>query len=120
MNFNFFKSVLAVMPYIKESIAQHAISKAHQTKPSGTARKSVSQPTAILQLTLQADACRSVTKAICAVLAPRRMRAAFFAYFLLLLTKSRSPKASKATNEALGPNGLKKRAMQVLIYAYQN
>ncbi len=45
-----------------------------------------------------------------------------------LLTKSRSPhavgtgvaNASKATHDALGPNVLEKRAIQVLIYAYQN
>ncbi len=91
------------MPYLKEALANRAIAKAHQRKPSSTARKSVSQPTSILQLTLQADACRLITKAICAVQAPRRMRAAFFAYFFLLLKKSRSPKASKATNEAVGP-----------------
>ena len=72
------------MPYIKEALAKRALPKAYQTKPSGTARKSVSQPTSILQPTLQANACRTITKAICAVLAPRRMRAAFFAYFLLL------------------------------------
>ena len=53
-------------------------------------------------------------------LAPRRMRAAFFAYFLLLLTKSRSPKASKATHDAEGPNVLEKRATSVLMGAYQN
>ncbi len=70
-------------------------------------------------------------------LAPRRMRAAFlncsgsctpFAYFFLLLKKSRSPhavgtgvaNASKATHDAVGPNALEKRAMQELICAYQN
>ena len=59
-----------------------------------------------MQPTLQAGAYRSVTKAICAVQASRRLRAAFFAYFFLLLKKSKSPKASEATNEALGPNAL--------------
>ena len=44
-------------------------------------------------LTVQATAWGCVTEAICAVPAPRRLRAAFFAYFLLLVTKSRSPKA---------------------------
>ena len=65
-------------------------------------------------------------------LAPRRMRAAFLngsgsctplAYFFLLLKKSRSPhavgtgvaNASKATNNALGPNALEKRAMSVRV-----
>ena len=37
-----------------------------------------------------------------------------------LLTKSRSPKASEATHEAVGPTVLEKRATQVLIYAYQS
>ena len=50
-------------------------------------------------------------------LAPRRMRAAFFAYFFLLLKKSRSPKASKATNNAVGPNALEKRATSVWMGA---
>ncbi len=53
-------------------------------------------------------------------LAPRRMRAAFFAYFFLLLKKSRSPKASKATHDAFGPNALEKRATSVRVGAYQN
>ncbi len=53
-------------------------------------------------------------------LAPRRMRAAFFAYFFLLLKKSRSPKASKATNDAFGPNVLEKRAPSVRVGVYQN
>ena len=52
------------MPYIKEAIANRAIPKAHQTKPSSTARKSVSQPTSILQPPLQAVSCRPATKAI--------------------------------------------------------
>ncbi len=100
----------AVPPSFREAIANRAIPKVHQRKPSSTARKSVSQRTFVLQPTLQANACRSITKAICAVLAPRRMRAAFLncsgsctplAYFFLLLKKSRSPKASKATNNAL-------------------
>jgi hypothetical protein len=34
-------------------------------------------------------------EAICAVPAPRRLRAAFFAYFFLLMKKSRSPKAEQ-------------------------
>ena len=42
----------------------NAIRKDHQLKPSGTARKSVSQPTSIMQPTLQAGACRAITKAI--------------------------------------------------------
>ena len=42
---------------------------------------------------------RPITKAICAVQAPRRLRAAFFASFFLLLKKRKSPKASKATND---------------------
>ncbi len=70
-----------------------------------------------MQPTLQAGACCSITKALCAVQAPRRMRAAFFAYFFLLLKKSRSPKASKATNDAFGPNALEKRATSVLMGA---
>ncbi len=110
----------AVPPSFRETIVQLAIAKVHQRKPSRTARKSVSQPTSILQPTLQAVSCRSATKAICAVLAPRRMRAAFFAYFFLLLKKSRSPKASKATNNALGPNALEKRATAVLMGADQH
>ena len=44
-------------------------------------------------LTVKATAWCTTTKTICAVPAPRRLRAAFFAYFLLLLTKSKSPKA---------------------------
>ena len=110
----------AVPSSFREAIANRAIAKVHQTKPSGTARKSVSQPIFILQPPLQAVSCRAITKAICAVLAPRRLRAAFFAYFLLLLTKSRSPKASKATNHALGPNALDKRVPSVRMGAYQN
>ena len=89
-------------------------------KPSRTARKSVSQPTSILQPTLQADAYRSVTKAFCAVQASRRLRAAFLncwgsctplAYFFLLLKKSKSPKASEAINEAIRPNVLDQHRM---------
>ncbi len=53
-------------------------------------------------------------------LAPRRMRAAFFAYFFLLLKKSRSPKASEATHDAFGPNVLEKRAMSVRMGADQH
>ena len=62
-------------------------------------------------------------------LAPRRMRAAFLncsgsctplAYFFLLLKKSRSPKASEATNNALGPNALEKRATSVRMGADRN
>ena len=73
-----------------------------------------------MQPTLQANACRAVTKALCAVQAPRRLRAAFLncwgsctplAYFFLLLKKSRSPKASEATNNALGLNALDKHRM---------
>ena len=52
--------------------------------------------------------------------APRRMRAAFFAYFFLLLKKSKSPKASKATHDAFGPTVLEKRAPSVRVGAYQN
>ena len=37
------------------------------------------------------------------------------AYFFLLLKKSRSPKASKATHDALGPNALEKRAPSVRV-----
>ena len=33
---------------------------------------------------MQVTVCRITTKTICAVPAPRRLRAAFFAYFLLL------------------------------------
>ena len=76
-----YRDRFAVPPSIRKAIAKRAIPKVHHRKPSGTARKSVSQPTSILQPTLQAGACRPVTKAFCAVLAPRRMRAAFFAYF---------------------------------------
>ena len=72
------------MEYVNQAIAQRAIAKAHQPKPSRTARKSVSQPISILQPTLQANACCAISKAICAVQASRRLRAAFFAYFLLL------------------------------------
>ena len=115
-----YRDRFAVPLSFRETIAQHAIPKVHQRKPSGTARKSISQPTSILQPTLQAVSCRAITKAICAVLAPRRMRAAFFAYFFLLLKKSRSPKASEATHEALGPNALEKRATSVRVGAYQN
>ncbi len=77
---------------------QNAIPKDHQIMPSRTARKAVSQRTSILQPTWQANACCATRKAICAVQASRRLRAAFFAYFFLLLKKSRSPKASKATH----------------------
>ena len=110
-----YRDRFAVPPSFRKALANRAIAKVHQTKPSGTARKSISQPTSILQPTSQAVSCRSITKALCAVLAPRRMRAAFFAYFLLLLTKSRSPKASEATNNAVGPNALEKRATSVLM-----
>ncbi len=132
-----YRDRLAVPPSFREAIAKHAIPKTHHRKPSGTARKSVSQPTSILQPTSQANAYRVTTKALCAVLAPRRMRAAFLncsgsctplAYFFLLLKKSRSPhavgtgvaNASKATNNVLGPNALEKRATSVLIGADQN
>ena len=105
---------------------QKAIPKDHQTKPSRTARKAVSQPTFIGQPTWQASACRTTTKALCAVQStPWRLRAAFLncwgsctplAYFFLLLKKSRSPhavgtgvaNASKATNVEAEPNALSK------------
>ncbi len=87
--------------------------------PSRTAHKAVSQPTSLLQLPSQASACRAITKAICAVQASRRLRAAFFAYFFLLLKKSRSPhavgtgvaNASKATHMEAEPNALDKQRM---------
>ncbi len=115
-----YRDRFAVPPSFRETIANCAIPKAPQRKPSSTARKSVSQPTSILQPTSQADSCRVIAKAICAVQAPRRLRAAFFAYFFLLLKKSRSPhavgtgvaNASEATNDAVGPNVLEKRVMQ--------
>ena len=47
------------MEYVNEAIAYP-----HQRKPSRTARKSVWQPTSILQLPLQANACRAITKAV--------------------------------------------------------
>ena len=96
---------------------QNAIPKDHQIMPSRTARKAVSQPTSLLQPTLQASACRTTTKAICAVQStPRRLRAAFFASFFLLLKKRKSPhavgtgvaNASKATNVEAEPNALSK------------
>ena len=98
---------------------QPAIPKDHQTNPSRTARKAVSQPTAILQLPSQASACRAITKAICAVPVPRRLRAAFFASFFLLLKKRKSPhavgtgvaNASKATHMEAEPNALDKQRM---------
>ena len=94
-----------------------ALAKHPPIKPSRTARKAVSQPTSILQPTLQANACRAITKAFCAVQASRRLRAAFFAYFFFLLKKSKSPKASEATNDLLGPNALSEQATQLLICA---
>ena len=39
-----------------------------------------------------------------------------FCLLFLLLKKSRSPKASKATNEAVGPNALNEQATHLLIY----
>ena len=81
-----YRDRFAVPPAFREAITRRAIPKAPQRKPSGTARKSVWQPTSILQPTLQADSCRAITKAIelleqlypaRAVQAPRRMRAAF-------------------------------------------
>ena len=101
---------LGVPQSFREAI-DHAIAKHHRLKLSRTARKSVSQPTSILQPPLQAVSYRAVTKAICAVQASRRLRAAFFAYFFLLLKKSRSPKASEASNNAEGPNVLDQHHM---------
>ena len=104
-----YRDRFAVPSSFRKAIPTRAIPKVHRRKPSGTARKSVSQPTSLLQLPWQANAYRAITKAICAVQAPRRMRAAFLncsgsctplAYFFFLLKKSRSPKASEATNEA--------------------
>ena len=103
--------VFTDVPQFKEGITISALAKPPPIKPSRTARKAVSQPTSIWQPTLQAGAYRSVTKALCAVQAPRRLRAAFFAYFFLLLKKSKSPKASKATNEAVGLNALDKQCL---------
>ena len=105
------------VPQFKEGITISALAKHHRLKPSRTARKAVSQPTSILQPTLQAGVYRSVTKAICAVQASRRLRAAFFAYFFLLLKKSRSPKASEAIHEALGPNAFNEQATHLLLCA---
>ena len=125
----------AVPPSFREAIANRAVPKVPQRKPSRTARKSVSQPTSILQPTLQANACRAITKALCAVPSPSAHESGIFCLLFFrrlfassLLTKSKSPhavgtgvaNASEATHEALGPKLLEKRAMQVLICAYQN
>ena len=106
--------------------------QAHPKRPSDKtithSAQGRSQPTAMMQPTLQASACRSATKAICAVPASRRMRAAFLncwgsctplAYFFLRLKKSRAPHAvgtgvadaSQATNDAVGPNALDKQRL---------
>ena len=50
--------------FIQKSPGNHAIAKDHSIKPSRTARKAVSQPTSILQPTLQAGTYRAITKAI--------------------------------------------------------
>ena len=107
-----------VMSYIKEALASRAIPKAHQTKRSGTARKSVWQPTSILQPTSQANACRAITKVLelLGQLYPARLLFFRRLFASSLLTKSKSPhavgtgvaNASEATHDALGPNALKK------------
>ncbi len=109
-----------VMPYIKEAIAKRTIAtpinESHHAQRASPSRNQhpfcnfLCRPTHVVRLQKRFALC----------LAPRRMRAAFFAYFFLLLKKSRSPKASKATHDALGPKLLEKRAMQVLSCAYQN
>ena len=73
-----YRDRFAVPPSFREAIANRAIAKAHQRKPSRTARKSVSQPTSILQPTLQAGACRAITKAICAVPSPSAHESGIF------------------------------------------
>ena len=102
-----------------EKPLQNAIPKDPPIKPSRTARKAVSQPTSLLQPTLQAGAGRPITKAICAVQASRRMRAAFFASFFLLLKKRKSPhavgtgvaNASKATHAEAKLNALDEQSL---------
>ena len=90
----------------------------HPKKPSDkaiahSAQGRLATPPPSCNPPLQANACRPVTKAICAVQStPRRLRAAFLASFFLLLKKRKSPhavgtgvaNASKATNDAVGPN----------------
>ena len=66
----------------KAGITTSTLAKPPPIKPSRTARKSVSQPTSIMQPTLQAGAYRAITKALCAVQASRRLRVPFFASFL--------------------------------------
>ena len=80
------------VPQFKEGIPTSAIAKHPSIKPSGTARKSVTQPTSIMQPTLQAGACRFVTKAI------ELLGQLYPARFFFGQTKKKSPKASEATN----------------------
>ena len=125
----YYRDRFAVPPSFREPIANRAIAKAinesHHAQRASPFRNPhpfcnpLRRPAHVVQLQKRFALC----------LAPRRMRAAFLncwgsctplAYFFLLLKKSKSPKASKATHDAFGPNALEKRAMQMLICAYQN
>ena len=124
-----YRDRFAVPPSFREAIAKHAIPKAPHRKPSRTARKSISQPTSILQPTLQAGACRATTKTIerLGQLYPARLLFFRRLFASSLLTKSRSPhavgtgvaNASKATHDAVGPKLLEKRVTSVRVGAYQ-
>ena len=78
---------LTDVPQFKEGITTSALAKHHPIKPSGTARKSVSQPTSIMQPTLQADAYCAITKAICAVPSPSAFESGIFCLLFFAVKK---------------------------------
>ncbi len=115
-----YRGCFAVPPSFREAIATRAIQKSitesHQAQRASPFRNQHPFCNPLCRL---ARVVR-LQKRFALCLAPRRMRAAFFAYFFLLLKKSKSPKASKATHDAFGPNALEKRAPSVRVVAYQN
>ena len=82
-----YRDRFAVPPFFREAIANRAIAKVHQRKPSRTARKSVSQPTSLFQPTSQAVSCRAITKALCAVPSPSAHESGIFCLLFFAVEK---------------------------------
>ena len=82
-----YRARFAVPPSFREAIAKRAIAKPHQRKPSRTACKSVSQRPSLLQPTLQADSCRAITKALCAVPSPSAFESGIFCLLFVAVDK---------------------------------
>ena len=82
-----YRDRFAVPLSFRKAIANRAIAKVHHRKLSRTARKSVSQRTSVLQPTSQADTCRAITKAICAVPSPSAHESGIFCLLFFAVEK---------------------------------